>query len=49
MSEQEPGERPQEPSPPRRAWAEPSLEVIPAADTEATSIGPDTDGITGIS
>jgi hypothetical protein len=49
MSEQESGEHPQEPSAPRRPWTTPSLEVIPAADAEASSLGPDTDGITGIS
>jgi hypothetical protein len=49
MSDQESGDQPQEASPPRRPWVAPSLEVIPAADAEASSIGPPADGITGIS
>lgn len=49
MNEQEPADQPQDASPPRRAWTAPLLEVIPAADTEASSIGPPTDGITGVS
>ena len=33
----------------KRAWSEPSLDVIPAAETEASAVGPPTDGITGVS